>query len=180
MLFFFFAARVASRSSAANDEDRQSCTDAIPKGRRRSSSPPPCAVVALSSPLLLVVCAMLWVDGRSDHPFFWWSMPVIICVGNIAATFLAERCPLHRLSISRWSRGCTHLLWASVIGAALFLMTGAASGFFMGIAPLLTEDSGLLRSLIATLGLTAFFCVASFAHAVPLHAAISGDIARSR
>ena len=86
------------------------------------------AICTLASPTFAFVVVLLCIDARSDNPYFWWSLPLIVAAGNAVAILRTHYRHGRRGYADRAALARQHAATAQATAGALFLAAGAASG----------------------------------------------------
>lgn len=97
------------------------------------------AAAMLSAPTVWGVSLMLRVDPRCDHPFFWWTLPLIVAVANIAAITHVRGRYSSGFCANRRTVGLAYFGVAVPLTLALVLFSGWISGFMLDTAPLMAQ-----------------------------------------
>lgn len=128
------------------------------------------AICTLASPTFAFVVVLLCIDARSDNPYFWWSLPLIVAAGNAVAILRTHYRHGRRGYADRAALARQHAATAQATAGALFLAAGAASGLLPELAAMLlgTRDAG--PAALGGIALAMGFGVASHVHAGALHA----------
>ncbi|KDP89173.1 hypothetical protein CF70_011365 [Cupriavidus sp. SK-3] len=131
-------------------------------------------MATLAAPTFLTIGVLLMRDARSDHPFFWPSLMVIVALANAVAILRINQ--LHRRAAFTRRRmlAVRYLSCGMSAGCAMFLILGWSTGALPEmVAPVVgTADAsapGIEVALWST-GIALAFGIASFAHAGVLHA----------
>lgn len=122
-------------------------------------------LTTMTAPTVMLIGSLLLINSRSDHPLFWWSLPVIVAVGNATAILrinqLHQRDPFTDLrTLAR-----RHAVVGTLSGATLFLFAGWVSGFLPDIA-----------TPVSSAGLTIAFSMLSFPYAGAVHAGLGFQV----
>ncbi|MDA7415005.1 hypothetical protein PGB34_01385 [Xenophilus arseniciresistens] len=83
----------------------------------------------LCAPAFVLVCSLLAIDARSDHPRFWMALPVLVALGHGLAMLATNQRHHRRPFCSRAALAVHHAGVALPAGAALFLLAGWSSRF---------------------------------------------------
>lgn len=160
------------------------------RSRRRMKRPPPLqwrspwwawqflawSVATLTAPTFLLIGSLLLINSHSDQPLFWWSLPVIVAIGNAVAMLrinqLHHRDPFtDRQTLARRYAGTS-----MTVGATLFLLVGCISGLLPDVLPRLASAAGASfptgTAAVWGAALAALFALLSFAHAGAVHAGL--------
>lgn len=139
------------------------------------------AITTVTAPTFLFIGSLLLINSRSDHPLFWWSLLVIVAIGNAAAIMHVNQ-QHHRKPYTDPSP----LAWRyASIGMAtngiLFLLVGWTSGFLPEVVAPAAHAMHVRLPALATvlwsaLGAAAFGTL-SFTHAGAVHVALAFRIA---
>lgn len=124
------------------------------------------ALATLTAPTVMLVGSLLLINSRSDHPLFWWSLPVVVAIGNATAILRINQLHLCDPFTDLQTLARRHTVVSTVTGATLFLCVGWISGFLPDIA---TPLSGV--------GLAIVFAILSFPHAGAVHASLGFQVA---
>ncbi len=142
------------------------------------------AIATVTAPTFLVVGSALLINAHSDHPLFWWSLPVIVAIGNATAILCINQ-QHHRAPFTdRQALARRHVTISTVTGASLFLLVGLISGFLPDVVtPLANAANTALpafASALCSAGLAIVFALLSFAHAGVVHATLGFQLADAR
>ncbi|MDF3831998.1 hypothetical protein P3W85_03360 [Cupriavidus basilensis] len=113
---------------------------------------------------------MLSIDAHCDHPFFWWSLPAIVAIGNAAAILRTNRRHHCHAFTSSSVLARHHLGTALTAGGTLFLLAGWTSGFLPDITGAISGAHNVSMATPGSIALAVVFGLFSFAHAGALHA----------
>lgn len=140
------------------------------------------AVCTLASPTFAFVAVLLCIDARSDNPYFWWSLPVIVAIGNAVAIIRTNHRHRRHSYADRAALARQHAATAQATAGALFLAAGAASGLLPELAAMLLGTRAPGPATLGGIALAMGFGVASHIHAGALHAwiAFQESAARAR
>lgn len=134
------------------------------------------AIATVTAPTFLLFSSLLLINSHSDHPFFWWSLPAIVGIGNAAAILRVNQIHHHQPYTDPSPLAWRHAGVSMATGATLFLLTGWISGFLPDVAPSLANAASTSAPALTTAlwiaVLTTAFGVLSFAHAGIVHACI--------
>ncbi len=141
------------------------------------------AIATVTAPTFLIVGSALLINAHSDHPLFWWSLPVIVAIGNAAAILCINQ-QHHRAPFTdRQALARRHVAISTVTGASLFLFVGLVSGFLLDVATPLSNAANTtfpaFASTLCSTGVAIVFALLSFAHAGAVHAILGFQLALS-
>lgn len=142
------------------------------------------AIATVTAPTFLIVGSALLINASSDHPLFWWSLPVIVAIGNAAAILMINQQHHREPFIDRQVPARRHVVISAVTGATLFLLVGTVSGFLPDVAtPLSNAANTMSPAFTSTLcgaGLAIIFALLSFVHAGAVHAVLGFQFVSAR
>lgn len=135
------------------------------------------SLTTFSAPTVWVTTILLLINARSDHPFFWISLPLIVALSNAVTIFHINQ-RHRRAAFNSKALLALHYVGISMgIGCTCFLLTGTMSGL---LGDLGGTNSDTLTKVVWSLVLTGVFGTLSFVHAGTTHAwLVFHDDARS-
>lgn len=141
-------------------------------------------IATVTAPTFLIVGWALLINAHSDHPLFWWSLPVIVAIGNATAILCINQQHHRKPFTERQTLARRHVVVGSLIGASLFLLVGLISGFLPDVAIPLSNAANTtfpaFTSALCNAGLAIVFALLSFAHAGAVHATLGFQLADAR
>ncbi|MGJ7546047.1 hypothetical protein [Variovorax sp. LT1R16] len=139
------------------------------------------AIATVTAPTFLIVGCALLINAHSDHPLFWWSLPVIVAIGNATAIVCINQQHHRKPFTHRQTLARRHVVASSLVGAVLFLVVGLTSGFLPDVAIPLSNIANTtfpaFTGALCNAGLAVAFAALSFSHAGAVHAGIGFRIA---
>jgi len=134
------------------------------------------SIATLTAPTFLLVGSLLLVDSKSDHPLFWWSLPVIVAIGNAIAILWINQQHHRKPFTDRQVLARRHVVISSLTGATLFLLVGMVSGFLPDIISAMSSANGaalpILANLLCVVALAMAFSLVSFPFAGTVQACL--------
>lgn len=131
--------------------------------------------VTLTAPTAWIIGALLWRDARSDHPFFWPALIVMVALVNALAILNIGLRQRRRPFATRARLAASYFRLSLILASAGFLFLGWSTGFLRDFSVPLARALGLPDAsgsllLILDAMLAVLFALLSFLHAGTLYA----------
>ena len=131
--------------------------------------------VTLTAPTAWIIGALLWRDARSDHPFFWPALIVMVALVNALTILNIGRRHRRRPFATRARLAASYFRLSLSLASAGFIFLGWSTGFLRDFSVPLARALGVADApgsllLILDAMLAMLFALFSISHAGTLYA----------
>lgn len=132
-------------------------------------------VVTLVSPTSWIIGILLWLDARSDHPFFWPALIALVALVNATAILSLQRRSRLCQFATRARLAARYLRLSLSLGSVGFILLSWSTGFLQDFSVPLARAFGVVDtqntlSIFLDALLALLFGLLSFLHAGVLYA----------
>jgi hypothetical protein len=138
------------------------------------------SAATLLAPTCWGIGALLMIDARSDHPFFWPATMAIVAIVNLVAIVCCNQRQHRGPFANRAALILYYFKVSALTGAVLFLLLGWSTGALQDFAGPMAATPAAAGHAAATalwsVAIAAGFSVLSFTHAGILHAWLAFEV----